>query len=730
MVMLALRKADSRMQGLEEKLEQIDSPATVIYARDGKTLLYRTSSEYRKLIHSYSDIPKTVIDATLAAEDKRFFEHGGVDVIAVARSLVTNVREGRQAQGASTITMQLSKRLFTSTEKSLQRKIEDAAIAIKLEKRLQKKQILLAYLNQVYYGQGAYGIRAAADVYFGKRDLKQLTVAEAALLARLVRRPSVENPIVNLDGAIKNRNTVLKIMLDESMIDSDEYAKAIAEKPKLRPRQFGSGERIYGAPYFTRYVIDRLHHDYPDVDLATAGWTVVTTLDPDLQTEAEKAVNDLVSRYRRRHVTTGAFVLLDNEGQILAMQGNRDWETDEFNVIAQGKRQPGSSFKPFVYFAALSTGVLKPGDRVSNEPFIWRDPSSGKVWAPKNSGGITGGTYSIPSAIAQSKNLPAVHVTDMVTPKVAASYARDVFGFKSDIHPWPSMALGTNEVSPLEMAQGYSVFMLHGNRFTPYGIVQILDQDKSVVRSFEPRIIEHIGDEGVSAYIDMCLREVVMGGTGKAARGVQDARGKTGTTQDARDAWFCGYTNNLLGIGWIANVQYDKKGEARYAPMADNVFGGTVTVEMWKQVVRAAQKKRGYGTPPKGAPMMRTDAMDTQVEGAKKDPEAPPAEDTTVPDTTVPDPAAKLPDRSEGDPTKGQDPATTSTTPPPTTTPPADPPKTEPKKTDPPPVAEEMVEVEVCADTGQKATIYCPETVTRRFAKKDAPRRWCRKHSP
>lgn len=721
--MVAFRKAGDKLDALATKIDQIESPATVIYARDGQTLLYRASSQYRKLIDSYEDIPKLLVDATLAAEDKRFFEHRGVDPIAVGRSLFRNVSEGRQAQGGSTITMQLCKRLFTSTEKSFERKLEDAALAIQLERKLTKKEILRAYLNQVYYGQGAYGIRAAADVYFGKKDLNKLTPAEAALLARLVRRPSQENPYANLKVAVRNRDVVLKIMLDEGMIDSSQYEKAVAEQPKLRPKSFGSGERIYAAPYFTRYVLDTVAAQYPDVDLGTAGWTIVTTLDPELQEVAEEAVSDLVKKYRRRRVTAGAFVLLDDKGQILAMQGNTNWERDEYNVVAQGRRQPGSSFKPFVYAAALSTGAISPGDRVSNEPIEWRDPSTGKVWRPKNSGGGAGGTYSIPAALANSKNLPAIHVSLEAGLDTCASYARDVFGFKSPIKPFPSMALGVNEVSPLEMAQGYSVFMLRGDRFTPYAIAQIVDADKKIVRNFEPKLVKHILDERVAAYVDLCLREVVTGGTGRAAGSIRDARGKTGTTQEARDAWFCGYTNNLLGIGWIANVVYDKDGKPRYQEMSDSVFGGTVTVEMWRDVMKAAQKKRGYGKNREVTPLLR----DVQVEG----------EGTVKPPETSTDPTTPT-QGAEPDPAAGTDPNSTGNTegagaatnvPPPVTEPKTTPPPTrnDPPKTEP---TEDMLSVEVCAESGQKATIYCPETVTRKFKKSDAPRRWCRKHSP
>ncbi len=709
--MVAFRKAGDKIDALPAKLDQIETPATVMYARDGQTLLYRASSEYRKLIDTYDEIPKTIVDATLAAEDKRFFEHKGVDPIAVARSIFRNVSEGRQAQGGSTITMQLSKRLFTSTEKSFERKVEDAALAVQIERKLTKKEILRAYLNQVYYGQGAYGIRAAADVYFGKKDLNKVTHAEAAMLARLVRRPSHENPFANRDIAMRNRDVVLKIMHDENMITAAEYQAALAEEPKLKTKAFGSGERIYAAPYFTRYVLDTLKAQYPDVDLGTAGWTIVTTIDMDIQNVAEKAVKDLVNKYKRRKVTAGAFVVLDDKGQILAMQGNTNWERDEYNVIAQGRRQPGSAFKPFIYAAALSTGAISPGDRVSNEAIEWRDPSNGKVWRPRNSGGGVGGTFSIPSAIANSKNLPAIHVSFQAGLDTCAQYARDVFGFKSPIKPFRSMALGVNEVSPLEMAQGYSVFMLRGDRVTPYGIAQIVRADKSIVRNYEPRIVKHILDERVAAYMDLCLREVVTGGTGRAAGSIKDARGKTGTTQEARDAWFCGYTNNLIGIGWIANVIYDKNGNAKYEEMSDSVFGGTVTVEMWRDVMRAAQKKRGTGTVREVTPLMRD--INVEAEGAPKPPTeaTPPA--TVIPDDTVTDP-----------------PTTTETTENANTAPTVqnDPPR--PTRNDPPPATGETVGVEICADTGQKATIYCPETVTRKFKSSDAPKRWCRKHSP
>ena len=726
MFMMAYQKASKVIEDqLNDKINLIDTRPTLMYARDGKTLLYRASVEYRTLIKDYSELPETVVNATLAAEDKRFFEHKGVDPVAVLRSTFRNVKEGRQSQGASTITMQLVKRLFTSPEKSFSRKLEDAALAIQLETKLTKQQILVLYLNQIFYGNGAYGIRAAADVYFGKRDLDQLTAAEAAMLARCVRRPSDENPYADMKTSTRNRDVVLRVMLEEGMITQSAYDKGIKEKPKLRPRQSGSGERILYAPYFTRYVLDQIKHDYPKVDLGTAGWTIYTTLDPSLQDVTEQAVQNLVEKYRRSRVSCGAFVLLDNQGQILAMQGNLDWKKDQFNIITQGRRQAGSSFKPFIYSAALSTRAISPGDRISNEPFEMIEG-----WHPHNSGGRVGGSYSIPAAIANSINLCAIWTTYKVGPETAASYCRDVFGFTSKIDPVMSMALGTNSVAPLEMAQGYSVFQLHGNRFRPYGIARIDNSDKTTVLDNQPHITEHILDERVASYMDSCLRGVVTGGTATRAQIIKDARGKTGTTNDAKDAWFCGYTNNLLGIGWIGNVRYDKDGTASYEPMADNVFGGKVTVLMWNEVMKAAQKKRGYGVA-LSSPTLDRERDDFQVEGHTKPADAPPTDDVnpTVPDPNTVDPGVAP--KPGGTKAGTADIPTTHADPNEDVPPKVEPPEREPPARTTPPVSDdEVVEVEVCAETGQKATVYCPETVTRRFKKGQAPKRWCRKHTP
>ena len=693
-----LRQAEKKMDTLPTVFEEMTRKPTLIMSANGE-VLYRAMNEFRKPV-TLSEVPKTVINATLAAEDKRFYEHRGIDYVAMGRVLFYGGRRG----GGSTLTMQIAKRVYTSPEVSFKRKMRDMALAVMIEKHRTKDQILELYLNQVYYGAGAYGIRAAAEVYFGK-TLEQLTIPEAALLARCVRRPSDENPFANLDVAVANRNTVLAIMRDEDMISQAEYSEFIAERVKLRPRTFGSGARIFQSPYFVQYVLDTVKRDFPDIDLAGGGYRIETTINTEIDRYAQKSVQKLVDRYRRRKVTTAAFALVDRRGQIKAMAGGYDFRRNQYNVIYQGQRQPGSSFKPIVYATALSRGVISPNDYISNEKFTWKDPATGKVWAPKNSGGGYGGSYSVRSALAFSKNVPAVRVCDAVGPATVVAYAHDVFGIDSKLDPVLSLALGSSAVSPLEMAQAYSVFQTGGNRVRPFGILRIVGPDGNVVKDYQPEIAENVLDPRVCEEMDGFLRAVVTSGTGKEAQGVVGARGKTGTTQDNRDAWFCGYTGNLIGIGWIANEYFDEKRKRwLYDPMP-RVFGGTVTVELWVDVMKKAQDI--FGT---GEQLLR---KPTKVETAPRDlPDEEPIDDVNPDDEPMP-----------GAPTNNQD-AQPDVQP---EVVPNEPPDTVPP--DPQPEEQgDVVSVEICAETNRRATIYCPETVTRRFPKGSAPGRTCTRH--
>jgi penicillin-binding protein 1A len=740
-------KARDKISNLSTLMDSVQRQPSFIFSADGKPL-YQISAEYRKYI-PYEEIPKNVRNAILAAEDKRFFTHSGVDYWAVMRILFTNVREQRAAQGGSTLTMQLAKLLYTSSEKSFHRKIADMAMAVTMERQLTKEQILELYANKVYFGAGAYGVQAAADVYFGK-DINKLTVGEAALLARCVRRPSDQNPFRNAEKAIENRDVVLAIMRGEGMIDSTEFEKAKAEKYSFKHRANEVSERFHRAQYFTWHVLETLKRDCPDINLADGGYKVYTTLDTTMQSVAEAAVRETVHDHRRQGVTTAAFVAIDRDGKILCEVGGLDFDRNQFNVVTDGYRQPGSSFKPFVYSTAFATGAVSVNDSVSNERFVWPQPG-GKPWIPKNSGGHYGGTVSIPTAFKLSMNVPMARVMEKTGPSTVVAYCRSSFGFTSpNITPVPALCLGAGEVTPLEMAQGYSVFMLRGARAKPYCITRIVGPDGQVVKYYQPEITPNALDPNVTDTIDALMRSVVTSGTGTRAGSVPDARGKTGTTSENKDAWFCGYADGVVGIGWIANEVQRKGTSPIYLPMSSRVFGGTVTVEFWTKVMKYAQKRFGHqmGERPSLAEIQ---GHSSRSSGNVGDETGPVPDDTPIPADDLPPikPGPGDPQNGTTPPITGPDPTHGPPVPPgtdpgigpgagvpgdggtktvPDRLPPTGPGTRPPNKPAEEPRQDDMIDVEVCADTGMRASIYCPETVTRRFVRGQQPKRRCTKH--
>lgn len=729
-----LKVAGAKVANLDDLLLEVERPPSQIYSADGK-LLYQVSAEYRKPIR-YEKIPENVKNAILAAEDKRFFSHPGVDVKALGRILFTNVKEQRAAQGGSTLTMQLAKLLYTNSEKSFKRKLGDMAMAYTIEKKLTKEQILELYVNKVFFGGGAHGIAAAADVYFNK-PVDKLTVGEAALLARCVRRPSDENPFRNLDKAMDNRNIVLRTMLAEGMITQEEYDEAKAEKYKFKQHANGVAEKFVRSEYFVWHVLESLKKEFPDISLSRGGYKIYTTLDTTLQSLAEAAVKETVDNYRRQGVTTAAFVAMDRDGRVLCEVGGLDFKKNQFNVVTDGYRQPGSSFKPFIYSAALSTGVLGINDSISNEKLVWPMPGAAKPWTPKNSNGKYGGHPSVSTAFKMSMNVPMARVMQRTGPEVALAYARDKFGFRSpDLLPVPALCLGSGEVTPLEMASAYSTFMLRGNRVEPYVITRMIEPD-GTVHVFQPKVNRNVLDERVADEMDALMRLVVTSGTGTRAGVVPNARGKTGTTSDNKDAWFCGYADGVVGIGWIANEVPREGRSPIYQPMARSIFGGTVTIQFWTKVMKYAQQRFGKEIErPSMSSIMRDGGRTNQDD----DPVPNDVPDDTPPDTDPVEPPILEPQDLPGQPATNPGTGTTGNpgaNPPGTTPPPG--PGTQPPGTDPPPVKpptrntdpprdERLEEVEICADTGMRSSIYCPETVTRRFARGQEPRRRCTTH--
>lgn len=728
-----MRHASELMVTLPEKLRQYSQEPTRIISRNGK-LLYSVQSEFRDPI-KYEDIPKHVRDAIVAAEDKRYFDHSGVDYWAMGRILVVGAKEGRLSQGGSTLTMQLAKRFYSEGEKTFSRKMQDVALAITMERDMSKEQILTLYLNTMYFGERAYGIQAASEVYFGK-TVDKISIAEAAMLARCVRRPSDVNPVRNLEASIDNRNTVLGVMRDEHMITESQYQDALDEPVKIAPRKDRITSKLHRAPYFVDHVLKQLEADFPDIDFKAGGYTVYTTLDTELQDFADRKVNEFLKEHRRWDVNAACFVLTNKDGQILCEVGGQDYDKSQFNIVTQGLLQPGSSFKSFLYSTALSTGAISANDYLENTPFAYDMGPGAKPWTPKNSSRRENQrSVSVDTAFTLSYNIPAARVIEKTGPENVKSMATTVFGLKSlrrSKYAPPSMALGSLEVHPLEMAEGYSVFMLHGDRATPYCITKVVGPDGNIVRSYSPRIFKNQLDPWVVEQMDNLLHGVVTHGT--ANREVEgylpDARGKTGTTTENKDAWFCGYNQGVVAISWCGNMTI-RKGQVYQLPMASHMYGGTAAAKFWRDIVKHAIAK-GFGSK---IPELEKQAEPVQEE-TTPDSETrvkvihPGDEDVPTQDGTTGGDAPPTLDPGQTTGTTGTAGTTGGEQTPPVTTPP-DTTSEPPVRRDPPRRNEEdgrETQVEICAESGMRATIYCPETVTRSFRKGKEPRRRCSIH--
>ena len=720
-VVRVYKELEPRVAALPQLEADLNREPTVIYSADGK-ILYQMEAERRTAV-SYTQIPQQIINTTIAAEDRRFWTHSGVDLTAIARAIWVNLRAGSARQGGSTITQQVAKRLLTSGERTFRRKIEDACLAVLIERNYSKEQIITLYLNQVFYGSGAYGIYSAAQTYFGK-TLDKLTLAESAMLARIPRRPSDENPFVDPDAAKKNRNIVLDIMLEENMITKSQRDSSSAASINLAPKP-GEQQGIYRAPYFVTYVLDEMRKEFPNEDFARGGYKIYTTLNLQAQTDAENAVKQTLADWRRRRVTEGALLVSDISGQILAMVGGSDFRRSQYNAVTQGKRQPGSSFKPFVYAAALERGLIKPNSMVSNAPFVEGN------WRPR--GGGKGGSVSVQTALVKSINVPAVHVGKMVGASQVVQFAHQVFGFTSELAPVSSLPLGASAVSPLEMAEAYSVFATHGNRVKLFGIRRVVGPNGAELRNYQPRVFENVLSEATVEPMRDILRRCVLYGTGHNAKGVKNSAGKTGTVDSYRDAWFCGYTDELIGIAWVTNATYDPNRSPawKYAPML-GVFGGDAAAQMWAKALKPIQelvgeKSSGYSPKSYGGGELTdevtvticTDTGDRATKGCRK---------TETKLMKRSDAAKLLPCGLHGAPTDDPNPFEQ-----PIKDPPADPsalpPDSAPSAT-PPPTSGGEVSVEICIDSGMRATQYCPVKRVMSFMRGEEPKGVCKLHAP
>jgi len=548
---------------VDDALQATRRPTVTLLAADGSLLA--TRGDLYGVPLRVSDLPKTLPHAVLATEDRRFYNHFGLDLIGIARAAYRNLRAGRIVQGGSTITQQVAKNLFLTPERSLKRKVQEVLLSLWLEHKFSKDQILTIYLNRVYLGAGTYGVDAAARRYFGV-PAKRLTTYEAALIAGLLKAPSRYNPRANPGLAKKRTAQVLKNMVAAGYL-TEKQAKAAADGRGRRARGDAAGR------YFIDWVLDQVA-DYlspGDRDISVA-----TTLNPGLQQAAERHLRKALDGPGKKFgASQGALVALAGDGAVRALVGGRRYAVSSFNRATQARRQPGSAFKPFVFLAGLEAG-MRPTDTVKDAPIRIGD------WAPRNFNGKHLGPVTMAEALAGSINTAAVRVARRAhLPRVAEVAAR--LGIPGNIQATPSLALGTHDVSLIDLTAAYAPFANGGTAAWPYGIREIRGDGGKILYqrsgSGPGRVIErrHV------AAMNRMMAGVIAGGTGKAARLDRPAAGKTGTSQNHRDAWFIGYTADLVAGVWVGNDNG--------APMK-RVTGGGLPAVLWKQFMLDAHRGR------------------------------------------------------------------------------------------------------------------------------------------
>lgn len=567
---------------------------TKIYASDG-TPLARLFVENRVVV-PIERIPKNLQDATVAFEDKRFYQHSGVDVQGIMRALGRNIKSGDlKGEGGSTITQQLARNMGVeglTREKSVQRKLHEWIVATQIEKSYTKSQILEMYLNQVAYGQNAFGVQAAAKTYFGK-DVDKLDLAQCALLAGLPNRPAVFNPYKDKDAAKQQRDIVLLNMLQQHYITQEQFDKAKAEYIHLAaPKPPKQGNQIFHAPYFVDYVVDQLKQKYGQDALMRGNMNVYTTLNLTMQEQAEKTLQNGIADAREHGATQGCLVALDPKtGEIRAMVGGTDYSKNQFNIVTQARRQPGSSFKAIVYSAAIDSAGYTEETRVLDAPVTFH-PAGGKAYTPRDDSGYSYNNVSLRTAMAYSINVPAVKVLKDIGPQTAIFYARKM-GVNPDtpLAPVLSLALGSSGVSPLEMADVYATIAAGGNRPITTPLTRIADAADKTIEDIPPQVETRVLKPDTARQLDDMLRAVVTAprGTGAGAIDVPEARGKTGTTQGHKDVWFIGYTPQLVCVVWAGHpVHNAKTGRDGDAEMEGGAWGSTVCVPIWRNFMLQA----------------------------------------------------------------------------------------------------------------------------------------------
>ena len=584
-------------------LQTIAPPVkTLVYDRNEK-LVHEFFKENRSLV-PLKDVPRPLVQAILAIEDRRFYSHWGIDPIRLARALITDIVARRPEQGGSTITQQLARNLFLTHEKTLTRKLKEIVLAIRIEQTYTKDEILEMYFNQIYFGEGAYGADAAAKVYFGKQ-VQELTLPDCALLAGLPRNPRDYSPRRDPDRALRRRNLVLSQMLAAKFINRGAYEQASEAPLGVTKTRYNAQE----APYFMEMVRQYLDERYGSNQIYEGGLKVHTTLDIDVQHAAEESLERRLTALEQRNqykktraalasksegspardrnqteYLQGAVVSMDPaSGQILALVGGRDFNDSNFNRAIQAARQPGSAFKPFIYTAAIDNG-FSPTDIILDTPVSFR-AGNGEDWSPQNYDKKFRGPVTLRNALANSVNVPAAKLLQKLGISVVTSYAKRM-GIKSRLTPDLSLALGTSEVKLDELTSAYGVYANQGVRTTPTFILKVEDKNGKILEESHTTAEEVLSPETALTMTSM-MESVFENGTAASARALgfsAPAAGKTGTTDDYSDAWFVGYVPGVVTGVWVG---FDRK--QRIGP---GMTGAAAALPIWVDVMMAATKDR------------------------------------------------------------------------------------------------------------------------------------------
>jgi penicillin-binding protein 1A len=535
-------------------------PNIAVVASDGTLIANRGETGGSTV--SFRELPPYLPQAFVSIEDRRFYSHYGIDPVGIGRAVFRNLTGGRLSEGGSTLTQQLAKNLFLTQERTASRKVQEAILSLWLERNYTKPQILELYMNRVYFGSGAYGVEAAAQRYFGK-SARAVTVGEAAVLAGLVQAPSRLAPNRNPQGAADRAALVIAALVRDGAL-KDQDAKIALANPAQSRRQAGAGSSNYAADWIVDMLDDFIGAVEQDI-------VVSTTIDPAAQKLAEQAlVGELDAKGAKLDVTQGAIVAMSPDGAVRALVGGRNYTESQFNRAVTAKRQPGSAFKPFVYLAALERGY-EPTSPLLDAPI------NIKGWKPENYTREYFGEVPMQKALAMSLNTPVVRLINEMGPRAVVRTAQRL-GVNSPLQPVPSLALGTSDVTPLELTAAYAAFANGGTAVIPYAITEVKTARGKVIYSRQARDLGRAMTPEQAGQMNQMLRETLVSGTARRAElPGWPAAGKTGTTQDYHDAWFIGYTGQMVTGVWVGNDDGDEM---------KKVTGSGLPAEIWQKFMR------------------------------------------------------------------------------------------------------------------------------------------------